>query len=73
MPSSPGLPASSSTAAAAPTTRRRAVPLRVSLVLLAVVLTALALLVSGVAVTRALEASMLERTDAALHQAERGW
>lgn len=73
MPSSPGLPASSSTAAAAPTTRRRAVPLRVSLVLLAVVLTALALVVSGVAVTRALEASMLERTDAALHQAERGW
>lgn len=57
----------------APITRRRAIPLRVSLVLLAVVLTAVALGVSGAAVTRALGASMLERTDASLQEAERGW
>ncbi|MFN3340465.1 MAG: HAMP domain-containing protein, partial [Dietzia sp.] len=74
MSAAAGLPASSSSyPAAAPTPRRRAIPLRVSLVLLTVVLTALALVVSGAAVTRALEASMLERTDAALNQAERGW
>ncbi|MGN0099848.1 MAG: sensor histidine kinase [Dietzia sp.] len=52
---------------------RRRLPLRVSLVLLAVALTAVALLASGVAVTRALDASMLDRTDAALEDAERGW
>ncbi|MCD2261351.1 hypothetical protein K3888_01400 [Dietzia aurantiaca] len=44
----------------------RRLPLRVSLVLLAVALTALALVGSGVAVTRALDASMLDRTDSAL-------
>lgn len=54
-------------------TPRRRLPLRVSLVLLAVALTAVALLASGVAVTRALDASMLDRTDAALEDAERGW
>ncbi|GAA1741210.1 two-component system, OmpR family, sensor kinase [Dietzia kunjamensis subsp. schimae] len=57
----------------APTLAARHLPLRVSLVLLAVALTALALVASGVAVTRALDASMLDRTDAALHEAERGW
>ncbi|MVZ90004.1 HAMP domain-containing protein [Microbacter sp. ANSKLAB05] len=57
----------------APTLAARRLPLRVSLVLLAVALTALALVASGVAVTRALDASMLDRTDAALHEAERGW
>ncbi|USX45234.1 sensor histidine kinase [Dietzia kunjamensis] len=57
----------------APTSAARRLPLRVSLVLLAVALTALALVASGVAVTRALDASMLDRTDAALHEAERGW
>ncbi len=55
------------------TAPRRRLPLRVSLVLLAVALTALALGASGVAVTRALDASMLDRTDAALQEAERGW
>lgn len=58
-------------AAGVPAVRR--LPLRVSLVLLAVALTALALVGSGVAVTRALDASMLDRTDAALQEAERGW
>ncbi|EFV90339.1 two-component histidine kinase PhoR [Dietzia cinnamea P4] len=58
---------------AAPTPAARRLPLRVSLVLLAVALTALALVASGVAVTRALDASMLDRTDAALQEAERGW
>ncbi|MBS7548292.1 sensor histidine kinase [Dietzia massiliensis] len=57
----------------APTPAARRLPLRVSLVLLAVALTALALVASGVAVTRALDASMLDRTDAALQEAERGW
>lgn len=52
---------------------RRRLPLRVSLVLLAVAFTAVALIASGVVVTRALYASMLDRTDTSLREAERGW
>lgn len=51
----------------------RHVPLRWSLVVLSVLLAGLALLASGIAVTQALESSMLARTDRSLLDAESGW
>ncbi|WP_051461690.1 sensor histidine kinase [Tomitella biformata] len=51
----------------------RRTPLRVRLVGLAVLLSAAALVVSGVVVTRALADSMLARTDQSLLDAEKGW
>ncbi|MBT0566906.1 cell wall metabolism sensor histidine kinase WalK [Williamsia sp. CHRR-6] len=55
------------------TRRRRGIPLRVSLVALMLVLVAVGLLVSGVAVTSAMEKQLLNRTDNGLRNAAQGW
>lgn len=55
------------------TSGRRALPLRVSLVAALVLLAALGLLASGVAVTSALQTSLLARVDRDLHDAAQGW
>lgn len=55
------------------TRRLGAVPLRVTLVLALVLLAALGLLGSGIAVTSALEKSLLNRTDQQLHDAAVAW
>ncbi|MCX5043377.1 HAMP domain-containing histidine kinase [Aldersonia sp. NBC_00410] len=49
------------------------IPLRVTLVAALVVMTAIGLLVSGVAVTSAIEQSLLDRTDQQLHEAAATW
>ncbi|RVW00682.1 sensor histidine kinase [Rhodococcus xishaensis] len=54
-------------------TRLRALPLRITLVAALLLLTATGLLVSGVAVTSAMERSLLDRTDRQLLDAAHGW
>ncbi|MFG1783295.1 sensor histidine kinase [Rhodococcus oryzae] len=53
--------------------RIRRMPLRFTLVAAVLVLSALGLLASGVAVTNALENTLMDRTDAMLHDAAYGW
>ncbi|HEY5854761.1 MAG TPA: HAMP domain-containing sensor histidine kinase [Aldersonia sp.] len=51
----------------------RGIPLRVTLVAALVVMTAIGLLVSGIAVTSAIEQSLLNRTDRQLYEASQSW
>lgn len=60
-------------AAPTPTSPRRGVPLRVSLVALTLVLVMLGLLVSGIAVTSAMKNNLMDRTDRSLREASQGW
>lgn len=53
--------------------RLRALPLRITLVLALLLLAAAGLLASGVAVTSAMESSLIERTDRQLFDAAHGW
>ena len=53
--------------------RMRALPLRLALVAALVSLSGLGLLASGVAVTSALQGSLLARTDQDLHTAAQTW
>ncbi|RVW06509.1 sensor histidine kinase [Rhodococcus spongiicola] len=53
--------------------RLRALPLRITLVAALLLLTAAGLLVSGIAVTSAMERSLLDRTDRQLLDAAHGW
>lgn len=53
--------------------RLRVLPLRITLVLALLLLAAAGLLASGVAVTSAMESSLIERTDRQLFDAAQGW